>query len=78
VKLMRIWVQIWIWMWMPQNPQPTMMSIWAVMMIWAFPLFGFAAERAGWLAAYAGASAVVLALLAGWLRADRRTRAAVA
>lgn len=37
-------------------------------MIWAFPLFGFAAERVGWLAAYAVASLVPLALLVLLLR----------
>ena len=42
--------------------------LFSITMIWAFPLFGAAAGRVGWLAAYAGASAVVLLLLAVLLR----------
>ena len=38
-------------------------------MVWAFPLFGVAAERFGWLAAYALAALVPLALLGPLLRA---------
>ncbi len=40
-------------------------------MVWAFPLFGLAAERFGWLAAFAVASLVPLALLGPLLRARR-------
>jgi MFS family permease len=41
--------------------------LFSVTMIWAFPLFGWAAERWGWLPAYAGAAGVVLVLLALYL-----------
>jgi MFS family permease len=40
-------------------------------MIWAFPLFGFTAERWGWLPAYAAAGGSMLILLAVYLLVDR-------
>jgi hypothetical protein len=45
--------------------------LFSLTMIWAFPLFGWVAERAGWLAAYAGAGAVVAVLLVAWLIVGR-------
>lgn len=41
--------------------------LFSITMIWAFPLVGWVAGRFGWLAAYAGAGGVVLALLGEWL-----------
>lgn len=41
--------------------------LFSITMIWAFSLVGWAAGRLGWLAAYAGAGGVVLALLGAWL-----------
>lgn len=43
-------------------------------MIWAFPLFGFTAERWGWLPAYAAAGGVILVLLVVFLTIDRGPR----
>jgi hypothetical protein len=48
--------------------------LFSITMIWAFPLTGWVAGRFGWLAAYAAAGAVVLALLGAWLTAGRRER----
>ncbi|MDP9365442.1 MAG: hypothetical protein M3Q10_14665, partial [Chloroflexota bacterium] len=45
--------------------------LFSVTMIWAFPLTGWVAGRFGWLAAYAAAGAVVIALLGAWLAAGR-------
>jgi hypothetical protein len=50
--------------------------LFSLTMVWAFPLFGWVAERAGWLIAYAGAGAVVVGLLAAWLVVGRGARAA--
>lgn len=57
--------------------------LFSVSMIWAFPLFGWAAERWGWLSAYAGAAVVMLMLLgiflmSGGARLGRRGTAAPA
>src|SRR5215213_9318053 len=41
--------------------------LYSVTMIWAFPLFGWTAERYGWLPAYAVAGAMVMALLGVFL-----------
>ena len=41
--------------------------LYSVTMIWAFPLFGWTAERYGWLPAYGVASGVVVALLGVFL-----------
>lgn len=61
---------------LPPAQRATILSIegfmFSIAMIWAFPLFGAAAARFGWLAAYAGAGLVVLLLLAGWLKTERR------
>ena len=46
--------------------------LFSITMVWAFPLTGWVAQRAGWLAAYAGAGGVVLALLVAWLAQGRR------
>jgi MFS family permease len=46
--------------------------LFSITMVWAFPLFGFAAERWGWLPAYAAAAAVLLALLVLFLLAGER------
>jgi MFS family permease len=46
--------------------------LYSVMMIWAFPLFGWSAERWGWLPAYAVAAGVMIALLALFLLLTRR------
>jgi MFS family permease len=46
--------------------------LYSVMMIWAFPLVGWVAERWGWLPAYAGAGAILLVLLALFLAAGGR------
>lgn len=49
----------------------TMLSIegflFSITMVWAFPLVGWIADRAGWLPAFGGAGLVVLAILAFWL-----------
>ncbi|MDQ3694932.1 MAG: MFS transporter [Chloroflexota bacterium] len=39
----------------------------SVTMVWAFPLVGLVADRAGWLAAFGGAGVVVIILLTLWL-----------
>jgi MFS family permease len=49
--------------------------LFSLTMIWAFPLFGFTAERWGWLPAYAAAGGIILILLAVFLVIDRGTRA---
>jgi hypothetical protein len=41
--------------------------LYSVTMIWAFPLFGWTAERYGWLPAYGVAGGVVVALLGVFL-----------
>jgi MFS family permease len=41
--------------------------LYSVTMIWAFPLFGFTAERWGWLPAYAAAAGILLVFLAVYL-----------
>jgi Na+/melibiose symporter-like transporter len=41
--------------------------LYSVTMIWAFPLFGWAAERWGWLQAYAVAAIIAVALLGVFL-----------
>jgi len=41
--------------------------LYSVTMIWAFPLFGWTAERYGWLPAYGVAGGVVVALLGAFL-----------
>jgi MFS family permease len=41
--------------------------LYSVTMIWAFPLFGWAAERWGWLPAYAASAGIAAALLAIFL-----------
>ena len=41
--------------------------LYSVTMIWAFPLFGWTAERYGWLPAYGVAGATVMALLGVFL-----------
>jgi MFS family permease len=41
--------------------------LYSVTMIWAFPLFGWTAERYGWLPAYGVAAGVVMALLGVFL-----------
>ncbi len=41
--------------------------LYSVTMIWAFPLFGWTAERSGWLPAYGVAAGVVVALLGVFL-----------
>jgi len=41
--------------------------LYSVTMIWAFPLFGWSAERYGWLPAYGVAGGVVVALLGAFL-----------
>lgn len=55
---------------LPSAQRATILSVqgflFSLTMIWAFPLFGFAAERVGWLLPYAVASAAVVALLAAW------------
>ena len=48
--------------------------LYSVTMIWAFPLFGWMAERSGWLAAYGLAAVILIALLSlvlGFARARR-------
>lgn len=64
---------------LPGAQRATILSIegfmFSITMIWAFPLFGVAASRFGWLPAYAGAGLVVLLLLAGWLATERRAAA---
>ena len=45
--------------------------LFSVTMIWAFPLFGWAAERWGWLMAYVGAAGVILVLLGVFLVSGR-------
>ncbi len=61
---------------LPPAQRATILSIegfmFSITMIWAFPLFGAAAGRFGWLPAYAGAGLVVLLLLAAWLATERR------
>jgi MFS family permease len=61
---------------LPPAQRATILSVegflFSITMIWAFPLFGAAAERFGWLPAYAGASAALLALLAAWFATERR------
>lgn len=46
--------------------------LFSVTMIWAFPLFGFTAERWGWLPAYGVAAAALLSLLFIYLVLDGR------
>jgi hypothetical protein len=41
--------------------------LYSVTMIWAFPLFGWTAERFGWLPAYGVTAGVVVALLSVFL-----------
>lgn len=64
---------------LPSAQRATILSIegflFSVTMVWAFPLFGLAAERFGWLAAYGAAAAAVIALLLGWLASERADRA---
>lgn len=64
---------------LPAAQRATILSVegfvFSIAMIWAFPLFGAAAGRFGWLPAYAGAGLVVLLLLAGWLATERRSGA---
>lgn len=54
----------------------TMLSIegflFSFTMVWAFPLVGSVADRAGWLAAFGGAGLVVLVIMALWLLYSRR------
>jgi MFS family permease len=61
---------------LPPGQRATILSVegflFSITMIWAFPLFGAAAERYGWLAAYAGASVAVVVLLVAWLASERR------
>ena len=49
----------------------TMLSIegflFSITMVWAFPLTGWVADRAGWLAAFGGAGLVVLTIMVLWL-----------
>ena len=45
--------------------------LFSLTMVWAFPLFGWIAQRSGWLVAYAGAGAVVAMLLVAWLAVGR-------
>jgi MFS family permease len=44
--------------------------LYSVTMIWAFPLFGWTAERSGWLPAYGVAGGMVVALLGVFLLLD--------
>lgn len=46
--------------------------LFSITMVWAFPVAGWLADRAGWLAAFGGAGVVVLAVLAVWLLFSRR------
>lgn len=46
--------------------------LYSITMIWAFPLFGLAAERWGWLPAYGVAAGVLLALMGVFLVAAAR------
>ena len=48
--------------------------LYSVTMIWAFPLFGWTAERYGWLPAYGVAGGIVLALLGIYLVVARERR----
>jgi MFS family permease len=61
---------------LPGAQRATILSVegflFSVTMVWAFPLFGLAAERLGWLAAYAAAALVPLALLVPLLRTRQR------
>jgi hypothetical protein len=52
--------------------------LYSVTMIWAFPLFGWTAERYGWLAAYGIAAGIVVALLVVYLVVGGRALASVA
>ncbi len=45
--------------------------LFSLTMIWAFPLVGWVAGRAGWLVAFSGVSLVLLAALAAWLLTER-------
>jgi len=60
---------------LPGAQRATILSVegflFSITMVWAFPLFGAAAERFGWFAAFAAAALVPLALLAPLLRARR-------
>jgi MFS family permease len=49
--------------------------LFSVTMIWAFPLFGWAADQWGWLPAYAAAAAMLLALLVVFLLTGERSPA---
>jgi MFS family permease len=45
--------------------------LFSLTMIWAFPLVGWVAGRAGWLVAFSGVSVVLLASLVIWLLSER-------
>lgn len=59
----------------PSAQRATILSVqgflFSLTMIWAFPLFGFAAERIGWTAAYGITGVLLLLALAGWLMQRR-------
>jgi hypothetical protein len=63
---------------LPSAQRATILSVqgflFSITMIWAFPLFGAGAERFGWLAAYAIAACVLIALMGGWLGQGRSAR----
>lgn len=63
---------------LPSAQRATILSVqgflFSITMIWAFPLFGAGAERFGWLAAYAIAACVLIALMGGWLGQGRGAR----
>jgi hypothetical protein len=46
--------------------------LFSITMVWAFPLTGWAADRAGWLASFGGAGMVVLTIMALWLALSSR------
>ena len=46
--------------------------LYSLNMVWAFPLVGWVAERAGWLVAFSGVIAVLGLALVAWLVVDRR------
>jgi MFS family permease len=50
--------------------------LFSLTMVWAFPLVGWIAGRAGWLAAYGAVSAGLLAALVAWLAVETRARPA--
>lgn len=56
---------------LPPAQRATILSIeglmFSITMVWAFPVVGFVADRAGWLAAFGGAGVVVLTMLVLWL-----------